>query len=143
MSNQKIYRAGLIPYIIDGDRIEMMFMIPSNPKYGGGRSEGVKPQIAKGKMDPGETSKETAIREAKEELGLFEPNIVGEVPYLGKFLGRTDVYLAKMKDKDMFGDFHFETKAIQWLTSHEFELEGRDIHKPIVRSAMRYIQKRG
>ena len=59
-----VYRAGTIPYVNEGGEIKMMFMIPSNSEYGGDQA-----QIAKGKVEDGETTEFAAIREAKEELG--------------------------------------------------------------------------
>lgn len=137
MTKKKIYRAGLIPYVIEGGEIQMMFMKPSDEHFGGDVF-----QIAKGKIDPGESSEDAAVREAKEELGLFPPNIDGNSKYLGQFLGRTDMYVAKIKEKEMFGDYTDETRAVKWMTPDNFQKEGRDIHKPVIRAASRYITKK-
>lgn len=138
MTKKKIYRAGFLPYHLNGDdKIEFLFMKPSDPEYGGSEF-----QMSKGKIDPGETPEQAAFREAKEELGLFKPNVIGDVKHLGNFLGRTEVYVGKIKDKNMFGDTTFETKETKWMTSEEFDKEGRDIHKPVIRSATRYINKK-
>lgn len=137
MSKKKIYRSGLIPYIIEGDKIEMLFMKPSDEKFGGNIW-----QIAKGKIDPGESSEEAAVREAKEELGLFNPNIDGPTKFLGQFLGRTDMYVAKIKEKNMFGDYTDETGSTKWMTPEQFQKEGRDIHKPVIKAVTRYIIKK-
>lgn len=134
MAQKKIYRAGIVPFIVEEGIPKMLFMRPSNPEYGSDTF-----QIAKGKMEDGETTLETAIREGKEELGLFAGNIV-ETHNLGNFLGRTTIYLAKIKDIDMFGDPHFETKETKWMTAEEFQAEGRDIHKPVVKAVVRFIQ---
>lgn len=135
MAQKKIYRAGIIPFIVEEEIPKMLFMRPSNPEYGSDTF-----QIAKGKMEEGETTLETAIREGKEELGLFIGNIVKTYD-LGNFLGRTTVYLVEVKNKDMFGDPHFETKETKWMTAEEFQTEGRDIHKPVVKAAVRKIQE--
>lgn len=135
MAQKKIYRAGIIPFVVEEEVPKMLFMRPSNPEYGSDTF-----QIAKGKMEEGETTLETAIREGKEELGLFIGNI--EKTYdLGNFLGRTTVYLVEIKSKDLFGDPHFETKETKWMTAEEFQAEGRDIHKPVVKAAVRKIQE--
>ena len=110
-------------------------MKPSNPKFGGKDF-----QIAKGKQEQGESDKETAFREAGEELGLFSGNIVHKHD-LGNFLGRTRVYLAEIKDPDMFGDPDDETGAVKWMTPEEFHTNGRGLHKPIVKAAKRWIVK--
>lgn len=133
---KKIDRAGVIPYIIEQDEIKMMFMKPSNPHYGGDQY-----QVAKGKQEQGETEEETAFREASEELGLFEGNITAKHT-LGKFLGRTTVFLAKIEDKTMFGDPCDETGSTQWMTPDQFKTEGRDLHKPMVLAASRMIREK-
>jgi len=134
-TKKKINRAGLIPYIKEGDEIKMLFMKPSKAKYGGDVF-----QIAKGKQEKDEKIQDTALREAKEELGLFAGNVV-DVTKLGEFLGRTTVFVAEIKDKDMFGDPHFETSDTKWMTLDEFLAEGRDLHKPVVKAAYRKIEK--
>ena len=73
MVNDKkhVFRAGTIPYVIEGGVVKMMFMRPSGPMYGGDRF-----QIAKGKVEDGECTMDAALREAKEELGLFIGNVI-------------------------------------------------------------------
>lgn len=137
---KKVYRAGLIPYYKNGsNEIEMMFMMPDDPHS---RWGGEVYQIAKGKVDEGEQPEETAVREAQEELGLFRPNIDGKLNLLGRFLGRTDVYVARIKDKNMFGDTCFETKSTTWMTKEEFLKEGRELHRPIIKAAFRLIERK-
>ena len=135
MARKKIYRAGVIPYIQNGDDIEMMFMKPANKEFGGDSY-----QIAKGKQEKGEDIKQTALREAKEELGLFIGN-VEDLHSIGEWLGRTTVFIARIKDKEMFGDPHHETGSVAWLKLDEFMDQGRDLHKPIVKAAHRKILK--
>lgn len=125
---KKIWRAGLIPYFInDEGKIEMMFMVPSDQTYGGSA-----PQIAKGRIEDGEDPKETAIREAKEELGLITANIIGEVDFLGVHLGRTHMFACRVKSKDLFGVYSFETEDVVWMSEDQFRTEGRDIHRDVV-----------
>lgn len=135
MDKEKIYRAGVIPYYVTDGEIKMLFMKPSNPKYGGKCF-----QIAKGKKEDGESDKETAFREASEELGLFSGNVINKHD-LGNFLGRTRVYIAEIKDASMFGDPDHETGAVKWMTLEEFKDAGRDLHYPIVKAAKRWIIK--
>jgi len=131
-----VYRAGLIPYIVENDKITMMFMRPSDPEFGG-----VLFQIAKGKIDDGEDTKTAAIREAREELGLFSGNLIF-VEELGNFMGRTTIYYGKVKNKDVFGQPSFETSDVKWLTLDEFLETGRELHRPVVKAAYRAIAKR-
>lgn len=133
--SKKIDRSGVIPYIIEDGQIKMMFMKPSDPKFGGDFF-----QIAKGKHEAGETAFEAGLREAGEELGLFSGNVL-ETYELGIFLGRTTIHLARIKDKALFGDPCFETKEVMWLTPEEFYDVGRDLHKPVIRAAVRLIQE--
>lgn len=131
-----VYRAGLIPYFVnEGNEIEMMFMRPSDPDFGGDKF-----QIAKGKVEENEDHDEAAIREAKEELGLFIGNVI-RTKEVGQFMGRTTVYVAKVKDPNAFGDPHFETSDTKWMTLEQFIETGRDLHKPVVKAAFRTIKK--
>ncbi len=134
MSNEKTYRAGVIPYHIIDDEIKMLFMKPSQKDFGGKKF-----QIAKGKREVGEDNEEAGFREAREELGLFAGNVTERVD-LGNFLGRTRIYLAKIKDPELFGDPCDETGAVKWMSPEEFAEDGRGIHKPIIKAAVRKIQ---
>lgn len=131
MANDKklVYRAGTIPYIVEGDDVKMMFMRPSDPEYGGDKF-----QIAKGKVEDGETAMDAALREAKEELGLFVGNVIA-TEEVGIFMGRTTVYVAKVKDRNMFGEPSFETSDVAWMSLPEFMATGRDLHRPVVQAA--------
>lgn len=132
-AKKKIDRAGFIPYFVGDDSIQMLFMKPSDPKFGGPDF-----QIAKGKVDPGENAEQAALREAKEELGLFTGNVKNVVS-LGKFLGRTTFFIGEVEDKQLFGDPDFETEEVRWMTVDEFMQHGRGLHKPIVKAAIRKI----
>ena len=127
-------RGGVIPYYIEDGEILMMFMRPSDKKFGGDRF-----QIAKGKVEDNETPLEGAFREAKEELGLFGPNVETTDP-LGRF-GTIHIFLAKIKDPNMFGDTTHETGAVTWWNPQEFQSQGRNWQKPIVKAAVRKIRK--
>jgi len=133
MNKEKIYRAGVIPYYVEENEIKMMFMKPSNPKFGGKCF-----QVAKGKQEDGESDKETAFREAGEELGLFNGNVINKHD-LGNFLGRTRIYLAEIEDPNMFGDPDSETGEVTWMTPDEFSGVGRELHRPVVKAATRWI----
>ena len=129
-----VYRAGMIPYIIENGQLYMMFMKPSDTEFGGDAF-----QLAKGKVEDDDESTEfAAIREAKEELGLFVGNVI-KTEELGTFMGRTTVYLAKVRSRDMFGEPGFETSEVAWLTLEQFDSIGRELHRPVVRAAVRRI----
>jgi 8-oxo-dGTP pyrophosphatase MutT (NUDIX family) len=130
----KKQRAGIIPYHINKDKMKMMFMKPSDPKFGGDKF-----QISKGLIDEPETALQAAIREGKEELGLFEGNIIS-INKLGIFLGTTTIFVANIEDPDMFGDPCYETGAVAWITPEQFYRIGRIIHVPIIKSAVRFIE---
>lgn len=131
-----VYRAGVIPYMIQEGALKMLFMKPADPKYGGDTF-----QIAKGKIDPGEDAQQAALREGKEELGLFVGNIEKLESLGGPMLGRTYFYVAEIKDETMFGDAHFETGETRWMSESEFMRVGRDLHKPVVKAAIRLIRE--
>ena len=137
MAKGKQKRGGVIPYYVEDDVIKMMFMQPSDGKYGGSDF-----QIAKGKIDDDDDSIEDgAFREAAEELGLFLPNTKNR-KNLGTFLGRMTVYIVEVVDPSpsKFGDPVTETGAVKWMTPEEFQAEGRSLHRPVVRAAVRAIE---
>ncbi|RWZ87260.1 MAG: NUDIX hydrolase [Hydrotalea sp. AMD] len=130
-----VYRAGLVPYYKDNNgTIYMMFMRPSDSEFGG-----FVYQLAKGKVeDEDETFYDAAIREACEELGLFKSNII-KTEEVGNFMGRTMVYVSKVKNKELFGQPSFETESTKWMTLEEFMDEGRELHRPVVSAVHRQI----
>jgi 8-oxo-dGTP pyrophosphatase MutT (NUDIX family) len=136
--SKKVDRAGVIPFFVTEDQqVQMMFMKPSDPRYGGPFF-----QCCKGVVEDDDADVMTAaLREGSEELGLFKPNIIGDVVHIGRFLGRTDMFVCEIEDQNMFGDPHFETGEVAWMTEQEFIDEGRDLHVPMVQAAMRQIRK--
>lgn len=128
---EKIYRAGIVPFYVDKSTVYMLFMKPSDPKYGGDSF-----QIAKGKRDEDESDESAALREGFEELGLLKENIE-ELINAGAHLGRTTVFLARIKDKENFTAYHYETAETRWLSLDEFEAIGRSIHVPVVRQIIK------
>lgn len=131
---EKVYRAGMICYYVEGDRVKMLFMRPSDTTYSGDEF-----QMAKGRVDPGEEMMDAAIREAKEEVGLFVGNMVDDPTLVGRFLGRTDVFVVKVHDPQMFGEPSDETDTTAWMTIEEFDYTGRPLHRPVVRAAYEKI----
>lgn len=129
MGKKIVERAGLIPFHKKDDKIYMMFMKPSDENFGGKEF-----QIAKGRVDPGEDTLTTAIREASEELGIKESNIKW-VKKIGVFLTSMHVYVSEvhsMDDKD-FNDYTYETGETTWLTLDEYLEIGRSLHSDIVK----------
>jgi 8-oxo-dGTP pyrophosphatase MutT (NUDIX family) len=129
-------KAGFIPYFNDNGIIRMMFMVPSDPFYGG-----PDPQIAKGGINDGEIAISTAMREAREELGLRQSNlkfetlrVVGENvkpepdrPYT------LMTFAAEVENMTHFDIPHYETGEVRWMTLEEFDILGRPCHRKIVR----------
>ncbi len=131
----KIFRAGVIPYHFNKlGELRMLFMKPSDPNFGGDQF-----QISKGKQEEKELPFDAALREGSEELGLKVLNVQQVYP-LGTFLGRTEVFLARIKDPDDFNEPHFETGETKWMSLEEFKAEGRDIHKPVVKAAVEMLK---
>jgi len=136
MKGKKIlYRAGMIPYLIEDGEVLMMFMKPSETLYGGDQF-----QLCKGVVEDGEDNRTAALREGAEELGLRQENTLS-VTELGNFLGRTTVYVAKVNNKTDFDVPHYETDEVTWLTCDQFMKVGRDLHKDIVQLAEQVIRK--
>lgn len=130
-----LYRAGMIPYLIEDGEVKMMFMKPSETLYGGDQL-----QLCKGVVEEGEDNRTAALREGGEELGLKSENIES-ITELGNFLGRTTVYVAKVKNDHDFDEPHYETAATGWLTCDGFMKVGRELHKEIVQLAEQVIRK--
>lgn len=111
------------------------FMVPSDAKYGGD-----KPQVAKGRIDPGESQLVAAIREGEEELGLVAENI----KWLEKVGQSGDLmfYVAEVEDINNFGKYCYETGSTHWLSLEEFLQIGRNIQKSIVVKAFEIARNR-
>jgi len=128
-------RAGMIPFIIEDGKIKMMFMKPSDSKFGGSDW-----QIAKGEIDSGESPVQTAYREANEELGLKKSNVENLFSIGTFWSGKFHVFIVKVKDKKAFGKPHFETKATAWLNWGEWYSKGRRDQTKIVSAAYKIMK---
>ena len=137
---KKTQRAGVVPfYVPDDGEVKMMFMKPSDKKYGGEEF-----QLAKGKVDEGENPLEAGIREAGEELGLRESNIKW-LEKAGVFLETHHIYIVEVHsmDDNVFDKPHFETGAVCWMTDAEFISDGRPLHVPIVKKCAAKFKQHG
>lgn len=144
--HEPVQKAGIIPYYIDKERnMWMMFMVSSDPKYGGPL-----PQISKGYVDPeDEGSLSGAIREGQEELGLKLENVTHErfgvyEVYKGSIKGDEKeysfkLYACEIKDRSDFDKPHFETKEVVWMTPAQFQFYGREAHRDLVKQAFAKI----
>jgi 8-oxo-dGTP pyrophosphatase MutT (NUDIX family) len=134
------FKAGVIPYFKDNDEVRMMFMVPSNPAFGGALF-----QIAKGGIDRGESAQQAALREGNEELGLELDNIKSlRKIWSGNIVGNDDsynltVFIAEINYPAAFGMPHYETGQREWLTAAEFAATGRPNHRAIVKKAVEII----
>lgn len=135
-------KSGVVPFFInEAGTPVMMFMIPSDPKFGGSLF-----QIAKGRIEQGEDIQEAALREAEEELGLRTGNI-SQVKSVGntKITGLDETYMlaifvAKIKDPENFAAPHYETGKRAWLTLDQFKIRGRKSQLSLVQKANKICQ---
>lgn len=138
-------KAGIIPYIRDGNTIKMLFMVSSNPHFGG-----PDPAIAKGDVDKNESIRAAAIREGQEELGLKKSNMKMDTLTAEVWVKLDNasseyiftVYSVEVKSKKDFGRFHFETKETQWLTAEQFQKVGKKTHIYIVNRVVERINSK-
>ncbi len=127
---EKKARAGLIPWISEGGEYRYLFMVASDPKFGGPR-----PMISKGKIEEGETPIVTALREAEEELGLKQLNLKTELEFLTEERVRlySGTYEFSVFSVQVFNRWDFdkwcdETEYTVWMTLDEFKVQGRPDH---------------
>jgi 8-oxo-dGTP pyrophosphatase MutT (NUDIX family) len=120
-----IFKAGVIPYIIENDQIKMLFVISSNVWFGGKQ-----PGIAKGGAEANEKPIETAMRECEEEIGLTKENFSSIIEGAKEFIqGEASsypfyVYAAKLESVPQIR-LSDEIGAVTWLTMEEFRQIGR------------------
>jgi 8-oxo-dGTP pyrophosphatase MutT (NUDIX family) len=129
-----IAKAACIPYYRDGNELKMLFMKPSDPKFGGTNF-----QCCKGNIDPGYSSEQTAIKEAEEELGLTEDNTKNLNFMFYDTLNYCDgrcciiyVYSVEVIDPDKLKPFHYETGSVKWMNIKEISEELRFIQRSLV-----------
>lgn len=111
--------------------IQYLMMVSSDPIFGGPR-----PMISKGKIEENEDTKEAAIREAEEELGLKRENIrsgslkdlADERVVLHSGTYQLTLYSCEIVDRYDFNKWCHETEYVVWMTLEEFRSEGRKDH---------------
>ena len=133
----KINKAGFIPYFLDeaSGKFKYLMMVSSDAAYGGDL-----PMVSKGGQDPAdadgsqETVVDTAFREAEEELGLKEENVVESFYLMSKSYPKYDLYIfaGQIKDPDDFVKPCYETEFTVWMTADEFFEKGRKDHRVFV-----------
>lgn len=91
--------------------------------------------ISKGKIEPGESKLEAAIREAEEELGFKRRNARGQMRniadervtlYSGSY--ELAVFGVEIMDRYDFGKWCDETEYTKWMTLEDFRQQGRKDH---------------
>jgi len=123
-------RAGTLPYFVElNGQIKFLLMVPINPKYD------AKPQIAKGRIEDGEDMFKTAMREAKEELGLKKKNMKRTPLHIGIW-DKTDIFIVEVKKKDMLKKIDKdEVKKTIWLTIEDYRKSGRKSQRAVLELA--------
>ena len=103
----------------------------SNPMFGGTAW-----QLPKGQIDPGESPEEAGFREAKEEAGLLEADVLNK-SVLGNFKlrGQGESHFSKFLAVEthtakVTGTYHFETGASKWFTLEDAAKIIRHDQKP-------------
>lgn len=134
----QIKKAGFIPYYRDNNGVaRMLFVISSDPSYGGD-----KPMIAKGHVDAGENEMQAGLREANEECGLRPSNLISntvKIGWKGEITGYTEtsemtIFIGEVTDPVDFDKPGFEVSETKWLTADEFYRIGRKSQSNIVKA---------
>jgi len=142
--NNQTKKAGFIPYFKDNNGIiRMMFVMSSDSAYGGSRF-----QLAKGHIDKGESGLVAALREANEECGLKQSNLIlstVKVGWKGEIHGNIEksemvIYIGEVNDPIDFDKPGYEVSKTKWMTSDEFFAYGRKSQINIVKFCAGRIQ---
>lgn len=133
----KYRKAATIIYHKDNDRIEILLVKPSNPKFGGPDF-----QLPKGQIHEKETPEQTALRESKEEAGLVEDNIL-QMFYIGDYVthGLDNSYIltvfgVEVKDKERFYLSDYEISDKGFFSLEKAQEIIRKEQKEILRNAL-------
>ena len=122
-------RAALIPIYFDEkeNKYYVMLMKPSDPAYGGSDF-----QFCKGQIDPGENALQTAIREAKEELGIKIKNAEDVKLLWDNKNYNMKYYFVIVDSKKQNYTPHFETSAVVWWDLDKAEKDMRDWQRKVI-----------
>lgn len=133
---RRVDRAGCLPFYCDGEGLKLLFMKPSDPKYGGSFY-----QLAKGKVDPGYSVEETARKEVMEEVGLADNNIKDLFFIKAGYVKNYKMYLyaAEVIDPDALLPFHYETGEVQWIDVKDIPTKIRRSQHSIIYEAIEVI----
>ena len=138
-------KAGFLPYHTDDSGVtRFLFCLTSNPKFGGTRFA-----ISKGTIERGENELEAALREAEEELGLRQSNIVPKtlkLAWRGNIKGKKKtqflpIFTAQILDPAEFGPSDSEIAETKWMTLDEFLKSGKRSHTKIVEKIAKRLPK--
>lgn len=117
----KISKAGAIIFTRNPKPLVLMLK-SSNPAFGG-----TSWQLPKGQIDSGESPEQAGIREAKEEAGLMDSDVL-KITDLGTFTlkGMMDTYgihfqAVETHKPKVSGTYHFETGETKWFTVEDAE----------------------
>lgn len=137
-NTQQIKKAGFIPYFRDNTgTLRMLFVKSSDPKFGGDKF-----MIAKGHVDSGENEIQAGLREAHEECGLKQTNLIQNtirIGWKGEITGYTEnsemtIFIGEVLDPTDFDKPGFEVSSTKWMTLKEFYSVGRKSQVNIVKS---------
>jgi len=137
-------KAGCMPYVIENGIVKGLFVISSNPAFGGSA-----PMLVKGHVDSGETVAEAALREAQEEAGLKLSNIkmnTFKQGWQGQITGMTStnpmtIFVVECKTTTDFNKPDYEISSTHWLSWDEYFNIGRASQRAVVRACFDQIEK--
>lgn len=127
------FKAGVIPFVRENGIIRGLFVISSDPKFGG-----TDPAIIKGGPDEGETPRETALREMTEEVGIPQSLVAdAEEIFVGEIKGllasyKMHVFAVELKSKPDVHVDGVEIASAVWMSIEEFMIKGRESQRKIV-----------